>query len=773
MKPTLPNYLQARLKIARQEWGEAIRLLESVRKELGPGAAWSSRVHVLLGLCYRQTGDHEQEMQAFRRAVAEEPTWLAASVGLGAALLSVGRVEEASELLEPLRSASNVPPSYWVLLSRCRLAREMRLPEAERHFKEVEEALTVAAKESPKSAEVAIARANLLAAQGEFAAAKSLLESTRTEHPDDLAVWCARAELAARQERFADAEAILDQAERTPQIGDRVELRLALCRLWSQRGNAEDRVKLARLADSLPASYTDLEHARLQHELADTWFRLNEGNRAEVLWRVIARALPKDLRSRTRLFEVALEKQQPKTAYAWLDEIRGIEGDRGALSRWGEIALQIQEAHGRKSQLAEARKKLHELEKQHKQWPRVPFLAATLFELEGHYQQAIQEYLRALELGDVPPRGMARLLTLLVERRELAKAETALAKYEQKTPLTRELARLGADIALGMRDARFAKLAVQRAEQAVALPARDYRDLLWLARVQQGVGNETQAEKHLRDALEQAPHAPDIWIAWMEHLARAKQFALAETELQRMTSSVSVGRRLLTLARCYEALRQLERAAATYETALLEGGSDDFITLAHAADFYRRADQPAKAKPLYERLLDPTRIAAPAEYAVPARRHLAVLLAPSDRKKALELLDDNKNTRGPTLADERVRYYAQSLASPTARQDALARFQHSLRLELPTPDERVLLARILEASVQLTHARVQLMEAVDESPTPPYLGPLVRILIATYDLDEADRQFERLQALESTGDRVRNLRAMLTRAHKKTADKAP
>ena len=43
---------------------EAIRLLENVRQELGPRSEWHSRVHVLLGLCYRQIDDHEQALLA-------------------------------------------------------------------------------------------------------------------------------------------------------------------------------------------------------------------------------------------------------------------------------------------------------------------------------------------------------------------------------------------------------------------------------------------------------------------------------------------------------------------------------------------------------------------------------------------------------------------------------------------------------------------------------------------------------------------------------------
>ena len=771
LKPTLPNYLLARLKIAQQDWTDGTKLLEEVRQDLGPGTEWGSRVNVLLGLCYRQSGDHDLEVRAFRRAVEEEPTWLVASVGLASALLDVGRVVEASQTLEPLRNMKDVPADYWVVLARCRLARQMRLQPVERRWDDVEEALKEAVKATPKSVDVRIASAGLLAARGDLQGAKSALENARTEFPADVAIVCALADLAARHDRFAEADAILEQAARDKTLGDRIELRLAQCRLWGQRGNAEDRAKLARLNDNLPGTVGLLERARLNRELADTWYRLNEGNRAEAHWRAVARALPKDLRSRAMLFDVALEKQQLDAARVWLKEIRDIEGVKGPFGRWGDVAIQIQQSQGRRSIIDEARKSLLELDKLHKNWPRTPLLSATLFELEGQYHHAIQEYIRALELGEIPPRSMARLLTLLVERHEFSKAETELAKYEQKLPLTRDLARLGAEIAVGMRDKRFAKLAVLRAEQAVPLPARDYRDLLWLAKIHHGVGQTETAQTLLRDCLEQAGHVPDVWIAWMDFLTQTNQRSRAETDLEKMKQELPANLHALTLARCYEALRQPALAAKAYQAAL-QARPDDFLTLAYAADFYRRADQLEEAKRLYRSLLDPAR-SVPAEFTAPARRQLAALLASSDRQKALSLLEVNQKTRGHTLADERVRLYVQSLASASARQESLNRFQHTLRVAVPTPDERVLFARMLESAGNVTQACSQLSEAVDESPTPTYLAPYVHMLIANDDLPTAERQIELLAAWEPASERVAALRAALDRAKKQPPAKTP
>ena len=353
LKPALPNYLKARLAVAHRDWSEAIRLLESVQKDLGEGSDWNSRVYVLLGVSYRHRGAAEKELDAMRRAVRAEPTWLTANIELGAALLNNGRMEEASQTLEPLKTVKDLPASYWTLLSRARLQGQLRLPEAERRWAEVEEALDRADQAEPLGGDPSAIRAEMLAARRDYDGAKSMLE------------------------------------------------------------------------------------------------------------------------------------------------------------------------------------------------------------------KAV------------------------------------------------------------VRDPQYARLFLKQASQAGAQP-RDYRDVLWLARIADAAGEHAEAEKLLRKCLDDAGYAPDTWIAWMEHLQQTKQSERGISDLERLKKELPPARQPLTIARCYEALHLADQAAKAYEAALRQA-PDDFIALAFAGDFYRRAGRTDDARRCYERLLDPA-IGAPAEYAVPARRYLAELL---------------------------------------------------------------------------------------------------------------------------------------------------
>src|SRR5439155_16602082 len=97
-------------------------------------------------------------------------------------------------------------------------------------------------------------------------------------------------------------------------------------------------------------------------------------------------------------------------ARAVLADLRKVEGDQGNFWPLGSAALLVHEAapHGR--QLEEARQILDQLGSRNKTWPRVPLLQARIEELDGNYDKAVRHYLRAVDLGDMQPRHVTRLV---------------------------------------------------------------------------------------------------------------------------------------------------------------------------------------------------------------------------------------------------------------------------------------------------------------------------------------------------------------------------
>lgn len=758
VKLALADYLKARLLIVEEDYPAAIARLEKALDDFGPVSPWNGRAHLLLGYCYRHTGDDEKELQAFRRAVQDEPSWATASVGLGEALLSAGRVDEAVQTLEPFKAALELPAEYWKLLGRARFLRQLRLPASERRWDKVEEALAKAAA-NPADIDVPIWRADMLAARGDFAQAEGELQKARAAHPSSPLVPCALADLEIAQNHCNAAEKILDQAVRDQ--GDALEIRLARCRLYRASG---DFAKLALLDQALPTKWSAQDRAGLERELARTWTRLGNSARAESAWKAVAADLPGDSGSRSVLVELALKKNQPDIARKWRDELRGIEGQAGVLWRYADAAILVHEAFLDRAKLDEARARLKDIESLRKDWPKVSLLAAKIFELQGNHAAASEEYARALERGDIPAASMARLIELLIRRRDFSKAESALEKYDEKQPLDSNLMRLGADVALGLRDKRFTAIAVLRAEQAVPMPARDYRDALWLAGMYQAAGENGKAEKLLEASLKRDRQTPDVWIAWIDFLAQTDRRAQATAEIDTMKSALPSSRQALAHARALAVLGQIAAAAKAYEDALAAAPNDG-ATLAQAADFYRRADRPEFAAQAYRRLLDPA-LHVPPDVTVGARRQLAILLAARDRAAAWALLEENNKIEPDALADRRVRWFIQGQTA-SARNDAIGRFEESLKAQPPTPNERLLLARLYEGAGNFAAAREQLAEAADEAPREPFvLAPYIHMLIRTGDLDDARRQFARLEALEPASPRTLAAKAALQDAGK-------
>jgi predicted Zn-dependent protease len=764
--PALRDYMQARLDLARERWVRALPLLERARDELGPRSVWAGRVLGLIGACQRQAGDAEAAVVSYRDAVAADPGRVSLRVGLGATLTDAGRPDEAVAVLEPLRRAVELPRDYWVTLGRALLWRNLRLPPTRREWGEIEEAVV---KSSPGGrVDGVLLGAEMRAARGDLPGARQLLDAAlqkATQAAQQAQLWCALADVAYRQQREGEAEQLLQGAEKA--LGDRIEVRAGRARLWSMRGNSSDRYALLGLEENLSAFQPE-DRLRLLRELAEGWQRLGESAQASRVLTAIAREQPADLRSRFALVELALESSKEAEVRRLIAELRKVEGN-GPLARYAEAALKVRQAQREPAKLIEARKELDELARKHGKWGRVPLLLARIDEKERQTDRAVQHYLEALERGEARPTMIRRLLELLLERRDYPRAEEAFMRYGQQQPLTRDLIQTAAEIALGNGNP---KQALERARLATLPGSRDYRDPLWLARIEERAGDLKGAEAHLREALGLADYVPEVWIALAAHHAAAGHVRAAEPLLAELQQKLPPDDVPLTLARCRDALRQTAQADSAYQKALAARPTDAGVIVT-AAEFYDRLGSDDQVEALWRRLLEPQLKATP-EYLAHARRRLAVLLAGRDldsgreahRAEALALLDANRRQLGPNPVDDRLRLFVRGSAA-VERSAALDELETALRRQSARADDRVLLARLYEAEGKLAPAREQLMQALSLETRPArVLVRLVGVLIRNEELTQAESYLARLEALEPGSTRVAALRESLRQAAK-------
>lgn len=738
----LLRYLEAQVLLHREQWSEAAALLEDVRVQLtAPQVAFQS--DLALGHCYSRLGEAARSVAAYRRAVATGPTSAAARAGLALALAEAGQTDEA---LAECRRAVARPGAQgfaWTAQARLLIARNLRLPESRRDWTEAEAALARVEQRTPDALDVALLRAEILAARGELERAQSLLERARDRHSDNPAPWCALAALARTQGRPEGALGVLDLAE--GRLGSHVELFRARVRFWAGQGGAGALPALAALEQG-SAAFPRARLTALLRELAEARYRLGDMAGAERVCKRLAEADPNDQPSRLLLVDLYLHRGDAPGLDRVLAGLREVAGDGGVWWGYAEAArLLLTAPPGDAKSLSQARALLAEVSRRHPSWPRVALLEAFADEREGNLDRATETYLRAVERGERQQRVVSRLASLLWERRRFAEVDQLLRTLEEEGSLTGDLARLAAESALALGDRGRAIALAQRSVTG------DYREQLWVAHVFHQAGQSRQAEHVLRAALKRTARAPDIWVALVGLLAAAGQRDRASAAMLEAQAALPEQHCSLTLARCYELLGQKAEAEEQYRIAV-EMRPDDFLVLHQVAGFYVRAGIFARAQAHLRKLCAPD-VQAPAEHAAWARRQLAEGLATAGREQgfeeALALLNSNAALTGETLDDQRAR--ARVLATRRERRPEALRLLTATLPRAPlVARDRLLLAQLHEAASDVPRAREEMLALLAaEGHDPKYLVHYVRCLRRWGDQDEARVWAARLKELDA------------------------
>jgi predicted Zn-dependent protease len=749
----LADYFRARLRMREGKWGDAAALLEKT-EELE--RYWAGRAKAALSRCYERLHDPDRQLRAAGQAVALSPT-PETRLALATARLAVGQWDEALHEFSELTKSERPPAGAWTGYARALLLRDPRLHV---YSDLTERAAAQAESQDGDSVELALVRAELLFAQQRGDDAEALLAQRRARHPGEIRLWVAQSELAERRKRPGEALRLLDEAEK--QVGDCVEVRVALAHYWGRNPGKDSGPTLKRLEQSVE-KMTDNDRAHLLDELATAWSRSGDARTAERLWQEQARLQPQDPRPRWRLLDLALQTGGEAALVPLVKDLRRVEGEDGMLWRYGGAArLALRARAGDRSGLAEARRLCNELTKRASGWAPAALLAANLDELEGQSGRAIENYQLAVERGERRPAAIKRLAELLVERRRYEEADLALRRLEEQGRIGRELARLGADVAVRLHDY---PRAVELARRAVPGETRDYRDQVWLGRLLAAAGQAREAEDVLRRCAGKSAGLAEPWIALAELLARNGQWPRAAEVAAEVNNSVAPQRRPAALARVYEAIDRCDLAEKQYQDTT-RSAPDDFLLLRQAAAFHLRQDQPALAELYLRRLLE-RRVAAPEEHVIWARRQLALLLAAEKaaprRDEALALIDRNLRRQPEALADVRAR--ALVLASrPDRRREGLRKFEATLKDRPAAPDELLLLAEVYEADGDPGKARGQRVSLLAlDGRNPQYLARHVRGLLRRGHTGEAAVYLAELERVQPRAARTRELGDLLRR----------
>jgi len=743
---TLVRFLEAEILFQRKRWAEAIPKIEMARAVLGADRRLTVQLDLMLAECYGHVGYEEQRLDALRRAAeGERGPEDSARIELAQALARSGKLDQAVTILLPLAMRK---PEWRLDLVRLLLQKAIRGPKVERNWREVEQHLREAEKAFPQAVEsLALLRVDLLAAQDRLEDARSLLSSVQAKDPRNIQYRLALARLSQRQGRGPSALQILDQAEKD--LGPSLEIQLARLDYWGLEGGVAAKSAVAKLAEARRQILAALRPAFLDR-LVVAEIRLGELNLGRQYGRELAALQPDNLRVLLGLFDLALAAGDPDDAAGLADEIRKAEGDEGTTWQFARAALLIDKIRrGSPENLDEARALALKISERRPQWASGFALNGEIAELTGSTDQAIGYYLRAVELGNVQPSLVRRLVGLLNVRNRFDEIDHVAQVLRDQGAALDDITIVKALDAIRKQD--FDR-GIALARQVFPATSTNYSDHLILGRLSMAAGRSDEAGKEFRRAVELGPGVPESWLTYIQHLVQTKRLDQAKAEVEAARGALPADRSTVTLAECCLMVRDLGQAEALIQTVLKDKPRDP-TALRVAADLYLAQNRLDKVD-LYLNELDRVSSASPGERAWANRTRIALLLSKgrrADRDQALGLVEQNLRNNPNSIEDQGLK--AAILAvRPDRRDEAIKILERLADADRLEANERFLLARLYlnqRAEQKYRSEMLKLLNRKDRQSR--HLAHFINFLIDRNQLDQADQQLALLKELDPQG----------------------
>lgn len=749
----LVGYLRARLLHARQQWRDAARLLEQLRPALREWPELVKQSDGILGDCYGHLGNADLQLAAYRRALEVDPFWGPARSGVAEALVTLGRQDEALPEFRRLVESPEAPPQSWVPYARLLIASTLRQPPAQRSWEQVEEVLRRVAEALPNSSDLELLRAEALVAQDHCAEAETQLRRAVEHQPQRAELWEARIALAERQADWNRVESLLEEAQAA--VGETLGLRLARARSVVTRLGKEAAAALRKLAEE-KGSLPEVEQRQLVRQLAPLALEAGDYEQVEQLCRWLAEREPNDVSIELLRFERARLAEDRPGMEAALRQIERIEGGGPLWLYHRAICLSFHE-EGAKP-LQQAQQVLTQARVLRPAWSDVPALAADLYLRQGKEEQAVQNYLEAIELGNRSPVVIRRAVQLLYQQGRYPEASRVLQRLEEQANfLSPELNRVASQISFHLDQLDRAVAWARRTAEG----SRDYRDHLWLGLVLGTIAQRAsrdnrieshslaEAERALRQALDLDDRRPECWGALLQLLAQSGQFPRAEEVLKEAQTRLPAPLAALVTAQGYESLGRSAEAAQRYEAAAAL--DDDSAVMRRVVDFHLRRGDYAAAEPHLKRVVEGAVRASGSEVGWARRNWAMALLARGDYgslQQAAEMI--RRNLAVDASSPDDLRTYGLILGSfpqPERRREAVQVLEQLLATQtIPAAEDRFVLAQLYLAQGDWTNANRQMRALLaSHGEEARYVASYVRALLEHQESGEVELWLTRLE----------------------------
>lgn len=568
--------LRALLEEAEGRPTQAIAILEPLESKLG--GSFQEKLYLTLGRCRLALGDREAALRDFRAAArgAQEGSvqaWLTL-----AQTLAASDPGAASRAIEQGLEQSPGEPDLLIALAESRFREQMDLPAGQRRWAVFDEALARAAKAAPRSAAVALLRADRLALDNQLEKAVEGLKAALDHNPRDARLWIAQAEGLNRLGRADEALALIERADQPEAAGDSASVRLAHARLLLAAGRgSEARETLGHDLDSLPIDQRPLVLETLGRFAASQ----GDAKAAREAYAAWARLRPRESRPLIASIDLALGLGDTSRLTDLLEALHRLVGedDPTYLAARAEVLLRSPGDH-----VEEAMALVDRLLKQAPDLPAAHLLQGRLLERRGQTDEALSAYRRAWDGGSTMAYApMAALLARLGRFEDLRALQSSDRAFQ-----------LGGLAALaswqaGDRDqaAQFLALAVQSRPDGLDIGP-------WQARLLETIGRDDEAEAALRQRAESQGDRVEPWVRLIRFQVDHGRLDAARQTAATARGRVATERPELLDAQLQLALRDFQAADQALEAALKRGPDDPEVHLA-AFQYYRETARPDRA----------------------------------------------------------------------------------------------------------------------------------------------------------------------------------
>lgn len=766
------TYFNGRLALLKGDITQGRALLEEAAPHLVRVPEFHKRAMVGLARVFEVLQNPDQQLEYCRRALKDSgPMLEGALVGEADALAKLGKTDEAIRKYQGLVTAFQAHGLRPTLV-RLRLLETLRKPADSRNWElfDSDENLGI---EADRSDDVRIMHAQSLAARGDRARAEQILEAIVAREPKSPFAATAWVVLARVREggKPGAAGGVLDLARAS--VGDTVEVRLARADLLVFRAKPPTAAEFETL--SADAGVFDKpQQFRLWVGLgqaalaaaprpADTDQRRGLQEAAIRFLREAGKVEPRDLHSRALLVDLAVSSDRKEVIEATLGDLAALEGADGPIRNLARVVVSLPDAKKLEDKAARAAKmkELRELAtsvvKQRPNWGRGYVALGRIDEAEGLNEQAVENYRKAIEVGDREEYVIRRTVELYRERKQDNLAAGVLDVLATKMVLPDDLERFRAIYELLNQPAPRAQAGT--INRIAPEDSRDYKILMLRGSLLAAVRDEENSLKAFYRAVEIAnPPVAETYEALVSQLVRTGQASRAKdaiTEAEKrlnpddLKTPAAKGDLYLIVGRMHEVVGDPKTAEARYQKAV-EVAPAELAPRRRMVEFLMRTRRAAEA----DRMLATLSENAGADIARWARRYrgqYVILSQPNayqHRGEALALIEKNLATAPDDPEDLKARAVIWTV-DPVTRDEGVRVLTDFWRKGETTPDEAYLLGRL---TFDLGPSKIPDSIPFFESAARPrpgvsieHLAELVRVYLALNKTDVAETKLERLK----------------------------